>query len=251
MSLVGEFGLGDRELVAFTGAGGKTTLLLALGKELTTLGKRTVLGTTTRMGTDQIPSWADVGSLGRLGPATTFVVESTDGPKVIGSKPEVFDEIFESTGYVLVEADGARRRHIKAPAPHEPVIPLRTTTVVVVAGLGALGHPISEVAHRPDRVAEVVGLEPSDIVTPEAMATLITSVDGGLARVPGASRVVVALTGEPDGPHRSEQLASEILTLSRIERVVVFPFGGDCSSFGRAQQASSKEGASSFEEVWK
>ncbi len=237
MSLIGDFGLGDKELVAFTGAGGKTTLLLALGEELTALGKRTVLGTTTRMGIDQIPSWADVGPPDRLGPATTFVVESTDGPKVIGSKPEVFDEMFESTDFVLIEADGARRKQIKAPAPHEPVIPSRTTTVVVVAGLSALGRPISEVAHRPDRVAEVVGIRPDDIVTPEGMATLITSFKGGLARVPHEARVIVALTGDDNGLAQAEQVASTISTNRRIERVVA--------------HMSSKEEASSFEEIGK
>ena len=251
MTLVEKLDIGSKEMVAFVGAGGKTTLLLELGHELSQGDKTVVLGTTTRMGTDQIPSWAFVGSPAELGPATTFVVESTDGPKVIGSKPEVFDEIFETTDYVLVEADGARRRQIKAAAPHEPVIPSRTTTVVVVAGLGALGHPISEVAHRPDRVTELVGLEPGDIVTQEVMSTLITSFDGGLAKVPGAARVVVALTGEPAGPHRGEQLISQILTSSRIERVVVSSFGGDSSSFGRHHKSSSQEGASSFEEVRK
>jgi len=232
MSFIGAFGIGDRDLVAFTGAGGKTTLLLALGHELMSRQKTVVLGTTTRMGTDQIPLWADVGSPDNLGPATTFVVESTDGPKVMGSPPEVFDKIFESTDYVLIEADGARRRQIKAPAPHEPVIPSDTTVVAVVAGLGALGRPISEVAHRPERVAEVTGMRPDDTVTSETMATLITSLDGGLAKVPDRARVVVTLTGEGD----ASEVIARTSTHPRIERVFA---------------TSSKEEASSREQARK
>lgn len=213
MSFIGDLGIGDRELVAFTGAGGKTTLLLGLGKELTSTDKKVVLGTTTRMGTDQIPSWAVVRSPDAVGSVITFVVESTDGPKIMGSSPELFDKIYETADYVLVEADGARRRHIKAPAPHEPVIPSRTTIVVVVAGLGALGRPIWEVAHRPERVSEILGTGAAVTVTPEMMATLITSPQGGLARVPDRARVVVAMTGDGD----ASELIARISEHPRIE----------------------------------
>ena len=53
-------GLGRSELVAFVGAGGKSSLLLGLGAELSVSGSRVVLTTTTKMGTDQIPGWATV-----------------------------------------------------------------------------------------------------------------------------------------------------------------------------------------------
>ena len=215
MTLINDLGIGDKELVAFIGAGGKTTLLLRVGHELTALGKTVVMGTTTRMGTDQIPSWAEVVSPGVSGSGSTFVVESTDGPKVMGSAPEVFDKISVTADYVLVEADGARRRQIKAPAPHEPVIPAMTSMVVVVAGLEALGFPISEVAHRPQRVGEVVGTGVDATVTPEIMATLITSPEGGLARVPDRARVVVALTGHGD----ASELIAPISEHPRINRV--------------------------------
>lgn len=216
MSLVEKLGIGSKELVAFVGAGGKTTLLLELGHELSSGDKRIVLGTTTRMGVDQIPSWAEVGSPEDIGVTTTFVVESTDGPKIIGSKPEIFDRLYDTFDYVLVEADGARRRHIKAPAPHEPVIPSRATLVVVVAGMEALGRPISEVAHRPERVAKVVGLKPEDTVTTDVVTTLLTSRTGGLARIPEHARVVVALTGTGD----TSEVIARISTHPRIERVV-------------------------------
>jgi len=238
MSLIADLGIGDRELVSFVGAGGKTTLLLDLGRELKDLGRSVVLGTTTRMGTDQIPSWADVGQPDNIGPAATFVVESTEGPKVIGSQPEVFDKIFESTNHVLVEADGARRRQIKAPTPHEPVIPSRTTTVVLVAGTDALGRPISDVAHRPERVAEVLGMSQDDLMTPEAMTRLVTNVEGGLARVPQGARVVVALTGKGTDSAGVNQVVLEISTNHRIDRVAT-------------KTSSREDDASSFEEVWK
>ncbi len=240
MSLVEKLGIGSKELVAFVGAGGKTTLLLELGHELSSGDKRIVLGTTTRMGVDQIPSWAEVGSPEDIGVTTTFVVESTDGPKIIGSKPEIFDRLYDTFDYVLVEADGARRRHIKAPAPHEPVIPSRTTTVVVVAGLDALGRPLAEVAHRPELVAALVGMGLDEVVTPASMSALITDPKGGLAKIPKTARVVVALTGEA----RADQVMSKISKHPRIERVV------EDQTFSK-ENVSSEEGAFSKEKVGK
>ena len=56
-SLVEQFGF-DHDLVAFVGGGGKSTLALTLGREFADAGRRVVVGTTTKMGTDQIPPWA-------------------------------------------------------------------------------------------------------------------------------------------------------------------------------------------------
>jgi hypothetical protein len=45
---------------------------------------------------------------------------------------------------VLVEADGSRRLPFKAPADHEPVLPDTAAVVLAVAGIDALGAPLSE-----------------------------------------------------------------------------------------------------------
>ena len=54
---------------------------------------------------------------------------------------------------IAIEGDGSRRRPVKAPAPHEPVIPDCTTHLVAVAGLDGLGLPLDEpYVHRPEQV---------------------------------------------------------------------------------------------------
>ena len=50
-------------------------------------------------------------------------------------------------------------RPVKAPAAHEPVIPLEATLVVPVVGLDALEGPIDEVAHRPELVRRITNYE--------------------------------------------------------------------------------------------
>ncbi|MCH8155661.1 MAG: putative selenium-dependent hydroxylase accessory protein YqeC, partial [Proteobacteria bacterium] len=135
--------------VAFVGAGGKSSLLLGLGAELSGSTSSVVMTTTTRMGTDQIPGWATVCRTDREVSAAlergepVFLVGDIDGEKVIGVAPEVADRVFgiAEVDYLLAEADGARGRPFKAPASHEPVIPTGATLVVVVAGIAWFVYP--------------------------------------------------------------------------------------------------------------
>lgn len=226
-----QFEVGRRELVSFVGAGGKTTLLLGLGAELSSVAS-VVMTTTTKMGADQLPDWATVcltdaavdDALG--GDEPVFVVADVVGEKVMGVTPEYADDLFAAGGvdYVLVEADGARRRSLKAPAAHEPVIPQTTTIVVAIAGLDAIGGRIGDVTHRPERVAALTGRTLDDLVSPTDIATVLSHPDGGLRNVPAASRVVVALTkvgAEPD-PVAASEIVSQLQGASRIDRVVSF-----------------------------
>ena len=74
-TLARRLGLGARELVAFTGAGGKSTFMLALAAELAGTGKRVLVTTTTKMGRDQLTSVPEVCRHQDL-PAVTKAVRS-------------------------------------------------------------------------------------------------------------------------------------------------------------------------------
>ncbi len=224
-------GLGPRELVSFVGAGGKSTLLLGLGHELAKNGHRVVLTTTTKMGTNQIPASSapvhDLDEVRRVIAAgnMVFLIGETDGPKVIGVPTAMVDELADdnSVDYIVVEADGARRRAIKAPAEHEPVIPSRSTTVVVVTGLDAVGSRVDDAAHRPELVSAITGRGLDEKLTPEDVAAVIGSQSGGLARVPDETRVVVALTQfRPDTKVAAESIQEALRDHPRIDRICTF-----------------------------
>jgi molybdenum cofactor cytidylyltransferase len=96
---------------------------------------------------------------------------------------------------LLIEADGARQRLLKAPAEHEPVIPPFVETVVVTAGLSALGCPLTEqVVHRPDRFAALSGLPLRAEITPDALTAVLRHPLGGVKGIPPAARRVVLFT---------------------------------------------------------
>jgi len=205
-TLVEELALGRHELVAVVGAGGKSTIVFGLGEELAATGARVILTTTTRVSPDQPTdpiSWsAETAEVeARLGSGRPLFVASERGEsKIIGIPPEEVDRLYRETSadHVIVEADGARRMAIKAPADHEPAMPSATTMVVVVASLAAVGRPITDVAHRPDLVAALVGRDQHHHLTLEDVATVLLSPTGGLASIPVGSRVTMALTHASD-----------------------------------------------------
>jgi molybdenum cofactor cytidylyltransferase len=232
-SLARILGLGERELVAFTGAGGKSTLMLRLGDELAGSGKRVLVTTTTKMGRDQIEGLPAVCRSDEIGAVTaalisdSFVALATGGDdhKATGPLPGVIDTLFGTVpvDYLLVEADGARGLSLKAPGPHEPVIPTKATTVVVLMGVDAVGGRLADVAHRPEPAAALTGLGMSDRLEVEHCVTVLTHPEGGLKGVPPGTRVVVALTktGMPRGDHAARQIVERLGSCERISRVVV------------------------------
>jgi molybdenum cofactor cytidylyltransferase len=184
MGLADEFGLRERDLVSFVGAGGKTTTMFSLGAELRARSNTVVITTTTRMAASQ------------TAPGLVVMPDPYEPSKVMGPGLAWIASAFadSSIDYVLVEADGAKHRAVKAPAGYEPVIPLSTTLVVCVIGAGALDRVIEDQAHRPLRVAAAARCSPYDRLTPERAARLLSSDIGGCKNVPEHARFVVAIT---------------------------------------------------------
>ena len=60
-------------------------------------------------------------------------------PKISGPEKEILEKLPGFCDLLLVEADGSRRRPLKVPAVHEPVIPSFADMVVGVIGLDCIG----------------------------------------------------------------------------------------------------------------
>ena len=229
-SLRSHLDLGERELVAIVGAGGKSTVLFTLGRELAADSRTVILTTTTKMAQDQVTEpacWSvDPRNVDRaLNPGEPlFVAVGTVPGKVTGPTAEEVDRLYTETAadFVIVEADGARSMSIKAPADHEPVIPSRSTLVVIVVGIDAIGYPLCEVAHRPERIEAITGQSADTIVTVADVAAILLHPAGGLKQIPDTARVAIAITKVTP---ETEQTATDLQALlagdPRLNRVVV------------------------------
>lgn len=120
--------------------------------------------------------------------------------RLAGVSPDLVTDIHESCGFdvTLVKADGARWRRIKAPAPHEPVLPARFATLLYLVSVQAVGTPLDwTVAHRPETIAELTGAVIGQPITVDHVACLLTHEAGGLKGA-GRARCVVPVINMVD-----------------------------------------------------
>jgi molybdenum cofactor cytidylyltransferase len=217
-------------LVAIVGGGGKSSLMFALARQLR---GRVVMTTTTRIFAAQLELAENVCTADdpmlaahlQAGDTNWMVVGRVAGDRAGGVAATLPGELLAhaSVSWVVVEADGSRMLPVKAPAEHEPVIPPETTLLVVVAGIDALGGPIEDVAHRPDRVCAVTGLSADECLTPGSLARLLTSREGGLKNAPPSSRVVVLLNKVEKAAdwEAARETARRAIREPGIDRVVI------------------------------
>ena len=200
--LLERLAIGTRELIAIVGAGGKTTAATTIGRALADEGSKVVITTTTKMARDQVGPDAlcstdpDVVAEALDTTSPLFVACHLSSAKVTGPTVDEANALFAHVGidHIVIEADGARRMSIKAPADHEPQIPPASTLVIVVASALAIGRSIDEVAHRPEVLARLAGTTPNDILTVEHVAKVLSSPLGGLKGIPASARRMALLT---------------------------------------------------------
>jgi len=240
-SLIEALGIEAREVVSLVGAGGKTTLMFRLAKELSLSGKKVVTTTTTKI-LEPTPGETDVlfvdldeerindfvrGHLGQYR-HITIARERLESEKLKGVSASLVDELCHSQEIdaVIIEADGAAGRPVKAPREHEPVIPTSTTLVVAILGVDGLEMRLSEKdVFQAERVSKITGIPMGERLTDEAMAMLVTHPEGIFKGTPSSSRVIAFLNKVdiPNGVAKAKTVAHKILNKKhkQIERIVL------------------------------
>ncbi|HEY5983751.1 MAG TPA: selenium cofactor biosynthesis protein YqeC [Anaerolineales bacterium] len=199
--------------VAFVGAGGKTTCLFALARELP---GPVLVTSTTHLGAWQLDE-ADahitaaeseqLGRAARLGREKVTVITGPVGAdeRTTPASADVVEQLRDislSRGWpLLIEADGARQKPLKAPKENEPRIPAFTEIVAVVAGLDGLGKPLEEASvHRAELFAPLSGLEVGDPVTEAGLGRVLAHKRGGLKGIPPRARRIAVLNKADSAP---------------------------------------------------
>lgn len=213
-------------VTALVGAGGKTTLMYALADRMVAAGLRTICTTTTKLFPPDagvplvlLEGEGDPAEAVRKawGSASRMVVawrRLPDVGKLEGVPPETVDALADALpeAWLLVEADGAARKPLKAPAAHEPVFPRRPGCCVAVVGLDAVGRPLDDAhVHRSALACAVTGQEPGGPVTPGMLARLVAHPEGLFRGCPPCRRLVFAnkadRTGAPEAAFEAAALS--------------------------------------------
>lgn len=232
--------LKERVFISLVGAGGKSALFNRLAEELSLKKKRIILTTTTHMFTWQLTPFIKEGRLieghneetvrkfineyfsvksktGRLAVIREKIEDNGEG-KVSGPSPEWLDKWWEEglVDFILVEADGAAGRPVKAPASHEPVIPLSTTDLIGVIGIDALGLSLQEEnVFRSEIFSQITGIKLGEKIGIEALSLLICHPEGLFKGAPPDCRrhLFINKVEDSKGIKMAEELAFEVLKI--------------------------------------
>jgi len=234
-------GLKEREVISLVGAGGKTTLMYRLAKELLLSGKRVVTTTTTKILEPKLKEtkflfvdsdekkikdfvWQHLDQYRHL----TVARERLGSGKLKGVLPDLVNELWslDKVDIIIVEADGAAGRPVKAPREWEPVIPTATTLVVAILGVDGVGRELNEEnAFQPEGISKITGIPVGEKLTDEAMAILMVHPEGVLKGAPSSSRIVAFFNKVdiPKGVAKAKDIARKIFEKKQrqIERVVL------------------------------
>ena len=192
-------GIGSSSCIAFVGAGGKSTGMFQLARSLK---PPVITTTTTHLGQWQT-HWADSHLIVQTRKDLEKALQALDGVVLItgpigerrGSALDrtLLDQLFQhcqQRGFpLLIEADGSRGKPLKAPADHEPSIPEFVQQVVVVAGLSALGKPLTaEFVHRPELFSNLSESDPGETIHDQALVRVLLHAQGGQKNIPPTAR---------------------------------------------------------------
>lgn len=237
------FGLRERRYAHLIGGGGKTTLMFAAAHALAAEGRSVLTTTTTRILHPE-PSQSGCVVVGSDGAAllerlraefagcrhVTAVAPDPDGGRKVGGLPVgVLDALVDAriAEHVLVEADGAAGRPLKAHADHEPVVSQRADLVIAVIGVDCIGAPMDDAhVHRAALLRERLGRPAGAFVRAEDVADIVLHREGWLARVARDVEVIVFVNkvASPEARDDAWRLAETLRRADaehRIARVVI------------------------------
>jgi probable selenium-dependent hydroxylase accessory protein YqeC len=221
IELIDKLNLKDNELISFVGAGGKTTLIFVLAQALKDFGKKVLVTTTTKIllpdenqyDTIIFDSSNNIEVFKKNYLKTVTCLGNSFSPehnKIKGVDDKYIDEIFKAGifDYILVEADGAKRKSIKASADHEPVIPSETSIVFGIIGLDSIDKTIcDENVHRPEIFCSVTNSHLGGTINEDIIVNLILSDKGIFKKAPQSGRKIVILNKADDDLQREKAAA--------------------------------------------
>jgi molybdenum cofactor cytidylyltransferase len=167
--------LPEQGVVTVYGAGGKTSVMGTLTRELTKQGKKVIQTTTTKIfrpdglptviGEDMASVLDTLSKALRKCPAASLGATLLPENKLSGIDPSWPEILLERNiaDYVIVEADGSARKPIKGYAAYEPVFPSRSDILIPVLGIDAIGRPVNpENVHRSEAFCQLTGAKPEE-----------------------------------------------------------------------------------------
>ena len=237
--------LDKRQVISIVGGGGKTTTMNKLAQELKDEGKKVLVTTSTCMMMPKEGEYDKILQMKDLrkdedilyegledGSITVIFGDLIRTDKVKGLEEETIDYIANEDifDFILVEADGARRRPIKAPREGEPLVPNSTDIVIGVIGLDAYGEDIDEdTIHRLEIFKQILDIsDREEVLDEDIIADLVIHPKGLFKNSDDAERFLIL--NKADSEERIEagkKIKEEIPETFGIKKVLIVSYLND------------------------
>lgn len=175
-------GLKKKEIISFVGAGGKTTMMFKLARELKANNK-VLVTTTTKIYIPPVNKY-DFICTDKENFFKYYTMKDNgiyilglgvnEENKILGVSTKELDELVSYFDYILIEADGAREKQLKGWNEFEPVIYGKTTKTVGIIDIQSCGILINENnIHRSKIFCEITGAKEGQTVKIEHLFKII------------------------------------------------------------------------------
>lgn len=174
-------------VVSIVGAGGKTTFMFSLAEELRQENK-VLVTTTTKIYVPEKKQYDYIAKskdkfnyYNKLNNKGIYVYGEgvNDQGKLIGLDCELLDKQMPYFDYVLIEADGSKKKPIKGWKDNEPVISSKTNKTIGVLSIENIGREINEEnVHRLEQFMDITNSSKGDIINIKHITALIFNPKG-------------------------------------------------------------------------
>ena len=204
--------------IAFLGGGGKTSLLLKIGGELSKYYDRILLTSLTKSEnilpdntltlseyeTEQENSYMTLNPL--------FIMKCMgEDNKWQGLKAEEIERISSKFDFTLIECDGAKKLSLKGHNNYDPVVPDYCDAVIIVAGADVVGSRIcAGKVHRPELFKTLWGLQEEDELSIDLIVEVLTTRKGYLSKLPNEIERIYFVNKADKYPKQAEALAAAL-----------------------------------------
>ncbi len=213
MKFTDAFGIEKGAVVSLIGAGGKTSLLVGIGYELAETGWRVLAAATVPVPEEQLSLFpaalhanTEPAVISQTLSEARFVVLHGDivRGRAMAVAPSLIDALLDriDSDVMLVEADYAAGKPLKAPSRGEPQIPKATTLAIPVASFAAVGQALNdENVYNAQAMIDRCGFPLNGAIRPSWIAQVIRDDQLGMAGVPRDVRTVAFFNQTPMTPY--------------------------------------------------
>lgn len=219
------FNIDKKDIVAITGAGGKTSLIFFLAKKLAQFGK-VLITTTTKMYKPSSENYETlkIGDKNYLGKEKniSIIAKSEINGKITSLTYGEIEKLKDNFDYILIEADGAKEKSLKFWNDTEPCIPNFVTKVIGVINCEIFNQDFNENnIHRFNLVPENLLDFINKKIDADFLSRYILSADY-FKDTPSYAEKFIFFNGI-DGENKLDRLNNSLKTINKILKEKDFP----------------------------